>query len=446
MERELSLVINNQNEEELLKHIDWNKNEFIELVKSITAQYQGLTYTDDQMKSAKGDRAKLNAMKKAISDRRIEVKKAIMHPYETFEAEVKEVVALIEEPINMIDSQIKQYEEEEKEKRRHALVDFFEKESKEFSDFLSFDAIFDKKYLNVSVTLNKAREEMKAKIDRIRMDVGSIKSFASEKYYMAAMDVYKRTLDVNSALAEDKKLTEFGRKAEEERKQREAREEERRKAEEERRQREEKRAEEERQQRELEKRQAEEERLQREEEKRRRQEEEQAAEIASKSKVYEQEQFCCAQESYAYECIENPIENMEMGEHAMPKADVEEVCINTANENVPSLQWCDLMNMSCSDMDNNDFDSADCNGDCEVCCHCDMQHLKPCPFCGKSVEVHGGSEDWKPSFSDPDSGGNSYFVACDCGLHFSSGSYELTDFANKWNKRWMAEDTTKGRY
>lgn len=44
-------------------------------VAEITKQYTGLTYTEEQMQDAKKDRATLNAMRKDISDRRIQVKK-----------------------------------------------------------------------------------------------------------------------------------------------------------------------------------------------------------------------------------------------------------------------------------------------------------------------------------------------------------------------------------
>ena len=93
---ELSLVINQPDEGKFLQKIGWNKQEIMDAVASITEQYEGLTYTEEQMQDAKKDRATLNAMRKAISDRRIEVKKALLAPYDAFEAEVKEVVALID--------------------------------------------------------------------------------------------------------------------------------------------------------------------------------------------------------------------------------------------------------------------------------------------------------------------------------------------------------------
>ena len=221
MADELSLVIENPHEGEFLKHIDWNKEEFMELVASITEQYEGLTYTEDQMKSAKADRAKLNAMKKAISDRRIQVKKAVMEPYTKFEAEVSEITTLIDKPIAMIDSQIKEYEERTKEEKKAALKKHFVEIAADLEGILTFDRVFDQRYLNVSVSLNKAKADIQGKVDRVHTDLGSLESFCEDKYLAIAKDTYIRTLNVSEALAEAKRLQEFDRKAEEERLRRE---------------------------------------------------------------------------------------------------------------------------------------------------------------------------------------------------------------------------------
>lgn len=220
MVEELSLVISNPNRGEFLKEISWNKAQFMDKVASITEQYRGLTYTEDQMKSAKEDRAMFNAMKKTISDRRIEVKKAVMAPYTQFEREVNEVVVLIDEQISMIDSQIKEYEERVKAEKKQKLEEFFREMSGEY-DFLTFDIVFEQRYLNVSVSLNKAKEDIRQKVERIATDFRSIEAFTSEKYRGAAKDVYMRTLNLSDALAEDKRLTEIDLKQEKERLRRE---------------------------------------------------------------------------------------------------------------------------------------------------------------------------------------------------------------------------------
>lgn len=36
------------------------------------------------------------------------------------------------------------------------------------------------------------------------------------------------------------------------------------------------------------------------------------------------------------------------------------------------MKWCNYINMWCSDMDEEDFDSIPCDGDCEDCCECEQ--------------------------------------------------------------------------
>ena len=60
--------------------------------------------------------------------------------------------------------------------------------------------------------------------------------------------------------------------------------------------------------------------------------------------------------------------------------------------------------------------------------------LKPCPFCGREVEIQGGPENWHPTLLDPDSGGDPYYIACECGCNF--GLYEeASEITEAWNRR-----------
>ena len=65
-----------------------------------------------------------------------------------------------------------------------------------------------------------------------------------------------------------------------------------------------------------------------------------------------------------------------------------------------------------------------------------MVNLKPCPFCGREVTVHGGPEEWKPTWWDPDSGGDPYVISCDhCGCGLDKGYCELDELVEAWNRR-----------
>ena len=217
MAEELSLVIENPNEGNFLKEIKWNKESFVEVVAQIIKQYKGMAYTESQMKEAKNDRAKINNMKKAISERRIQIKNTIMIPYNKFEKEVAEVTALIQEPIDMIDIQIKEYEENLKIKKKAELEEYFNNETSDLKDILSFEKVFDQRYLNVSFSLTKAKSDIKQKIDSFITNIRSIETLCQGRYLLSAKDIYIRTLDISKAFAEAKRLQELDKKVEEER-------------------------------------------------------------------------------------------------------------------------------------------------------------------------------------------------------------------------------------
>lgn len=62
------------------------------------------------------------------------------------------------------------------------------------------------------------------------------------------------------------------------------------------------------------------------------------------------------------------------------------------------------------------------------------EKLLPCPICGDKLKIHG-PEDWKPTCYDPDSGGDPYSASCDCGFHYSNGSYDYSEFILCLNRR-----------
>lgn len=214
---ELALVISQPDEGKFLQKIGWNKQEIMEAVASITEQYEGLTYTDEQMAAAKKDRATLNSLRKAISDRRIEVKKALLAPYDAFEAEVKEVVALIDKPIAMIDKQTSAYEEKIKEDKRTELIAFFKENVGELDGVLTFDMIFNPKWLNKTASVKSCKDDITSAIQKTETDIRAIETMIEEKYRAYAKDFYfRKDRNMTAVLNEVGRMRELDRKAEEE--------------------------------------------------------------------------------------------------------------------------------------------------------------------------------------------------------------------------------------
>lgn len=110
----MELKIMSPQEGGFVKEIKWNNEELKAEIAEKMQEYKSLVFTEETMKDAKADRAKLNKLKTAFEDERKRIKKLCMEPYETFEKQVKEVIALIEEPIRLIDQQIKEVEERKK--------------------------------------------------------------------------------------------------------------------------------------------------------------------------------------------------------------------------------------------------------------------------------------------------------------------------------------------
>lgn len=212
---ELSLVI--KQPEKFLSHIAWNKDELKAFIEQKVTDYQNLVYTEDKIKEAKSDRAYLNKLKKQISDRRIEVKKAVMAPYTEFEADVKEVLELIEQPISQIDAQIKAYESDQKEHRKQTLYHHYQTAySEEFRTMVPFDRILNDKLLLASKSEKKSAAEMDAIKQQIETDLMTIDMGLEEQDREYAKQRYLSCFDVGTVFAEMRQIMER-RKAEKER-------------------------------------------------------------------------------------------------------------------------------------------------------------------------------------------------------------------------------------
>ena len=228
---ELRLI--NPTEGGFLQKIQWNREELEEAVNAKIAAYENVVYSEENMKQAKEDRAELNKVAKAIDDCRKRVKNEVMKPYTDFENEIKLVLEKVKTTSNMIDSQIKSFEEQQKEEKKQKIRDTYDKEIGELQEIVPFEKIFDSKWLNVSCSLAKAQKEIKEKIQTISTDLETIDSIDS-KYKLNAKDVYINTFNLSAALAENKRLVDLEEKLEADKRRKEAEEAERKRLEEER--------------------------------------------------------------------------------------------------------------------------------------------------------------------------------------------------------------------
>ena len=93
-----------------------------ESVEAIKKQYKGFVVGEDDIDQAKKLIAQLNKSAKSISDKRIEIAKAIKAPIDAFEAEVKALTKEVETLSAEIKAQTDDYEAKRKEAKRKLIV------------------------------------------------------------------------------------------------------------------------------------------------------------------------------------------------------------------------------------------------------------------------------------------------------------------------------------
>ncbi len=185
--------------------IQFNYDELHNWITEQTEKYNNLVYTDDTIKEAKEDRAKLNRFRDNLDNARKDVKKRYLEPYNAFDAETKKLLAIIDEPLNAIDKQVKDYENKKKADKKAQIEEYFNTYIGDLNPFLTLDKIFNQKWLNASVSIKSVKEEINNILLKTNEDFKTIKDLKSE-WEVNLIDKYFETLDIGAALREQKRL------------------------------------------------------------------------------------------------------------------------------------------------------------------------------------------------------------------------------------------------
>lgn len=169
------------------------------------ALYETVVYTEEQFKTAKEDRANLNRLRKALNDERIRQERDYMQPFNTFKAQINEIIAIIDRPIKAIDMQVKEFEEQQKEAKFAKIEDFFN--SCELPAPVKFLQILDPKWLNASVPMKTIQEAITARLEQMESDLAAIRQLPA--FAFEAEQTYLATFDLAHAIKEAQRLQEM---------------------------------------------------------------------------------------------------------------------------------------------------------------------------------------------------------------------------------------------
>lgn len=190
--------------------IKFNYEELRKELLDSTEMYKTLFYTDDQMKKAKEDRSRLNHLKKALNDERIRIQKEYMEPFGEFKSKIDDLISIIGQASAAIDTQIREFEQNEKEEKRKQISDLFDQEG--FQPFVSLNMIWNEKWLNKTCSLKQIGEDLASWKHKIGNHVATISSLPDGDI---AMEYYKKTLDIDTAISRAQEHAQLQKKREE---------------------------------------------------------------------------------------------------------------------------------------------------------------------------------------------------------------------------------------
>lgn len=210
----MSLLANaNINMEEKLTvgTIVLNYEQIRQAIQELADSYSMTQYSDDAaivLKEMKADRADLNKMKKVFEERRLAVKNKYMAPYLDFEKQVKELISLLDTPLNTIDSKVKELESKAREEKRKKIDAYWMQVSAPLSDeereFL-YPRLYAPSWENVTATQKAYKEGLEKGIENYLTGIKTINDMESD-FVAEGLAKFKETLLLQDAISEMNRL------------------------------------------------------------------------------------------------------------------------------------------------------------------------------------------------------------------------------------------------
>ena len=195
--------------------IVWNKEALKIGLQTALKKYKDMVVTEDKLPEAKSQRAKLNGLRTQLDDERKRVKNECLTFYATFESDVKELMALVDEPIKAIDGQLDVYEQRRIEEKTDACKAIYnEIFTPAIAELIPFTEISVKQWYNKGYSLANVRQDLSDMFKQIQTGIASIKALSS-KHELALLKTFYATRDMAMVLSDKSQLDMLDKRAEE---------------------------------------------------------------------------------------------------------------------------------------------------------------------------------------------------------------------------------------
>lgn len=150
---------------------------------------------------AKSDRANINKLVDTVSTKRKDFAKKIKEEWTPYERVLMDCEKIVKGVAEQLGNGIKAVEEKEKEEKHRDIIAYYN--SKNMSDLIDFDLIFDPKWLNKSCSDKQWKEALDAVENKVEKDYEMLKLFLPQDMNerTQVLDVYYNTLELGQAKA-----------------------------------------------------------------------------------------------------------------------------------------------------------------------------------------------------------------------------------------------------
>lgn len=169
-------------------------------IKERLKEYDGAIFTEESKGYAKKELAKLRAEKKEPNDNLRDAKKKYMAPWDAFEPKAKELINLFDEPITLIDGQVKAFEEDRIAQKKALIEAIYTELVGDLADIIPLERIYNPKWENATMKEKAIREEVLAQATAARIALDTIHGMHSDAE-TKALDVFKQTLSLPEAIS-----------------------------------------------------------------------------------------------------------------------------------------------------------------------------------------------------------------------------------------------------
>lgn len=153
--------------------IESNMKEVKGYVEELNNYYKNINFTEETMKEAKDEKAKVNKFKKQVAEYRKNIVTEYNKPIKIFEDTAKETEKLLTDTYNTINQQVAIYEVKLKKEKEEEVRNYFEEYRESLNiDFISFEDT--KIKVNLSDSKTSLKKQAKDFIDKVNMDLATI--------------------------------------------------------------------------------------------------------------------------------------------------------------------------------------------------------------------------------------------------------------------------------